>query len=100
MSITINAAILSDINPYIPGADLVVVADTTKVVSGAFKPTFSSIGNSYLVAATPAIVGLLDVIFTVNHDQNVFSDSSGAVFCTAAGNGYYVAVIDNHIRVY
>ncbi len=88
MSKSIDVSASADVNPYVFAAGWTNLFDTWKIVSFHLKPTFSGSGVSMFVVAAPPATGTLDVTFTVNHDNNVYSDTSGAAFVNAAGTGY------------
>lgn len=97
--ITLNAAGVSDVNPYVLSSDWTILSDGIKVQSQAFRARFNGNGFLAFVATTPVTTGLLDVTFTVLQTSAGFSDGSGAVFLNAAKTGYYVEVSDTHVYV-
>lgn len=98
-ALTLDFTAVADINPYVFPAGWTVINDSFKVQTNALRSVFSDSGQSIVITDNPATTGLLDVSFTVLQASTVFNDSSGAVFCNSAGNGYAVDIRDTHIYI-
>ncbi len=88
--LSIDVTATSDVSPYTLPAGFTNLADTWKVTSHSLRCTFSTEGISLAIATNPVTSGTLDVVWTTNHDHNVYGDNDGAVFVNPAGDGYVV----------
>lgn len=79
-------------------AGLTAIQGQFRILNGVLFQDFGATSEAF-AATAPSVTAETEVLFEINHDQTVFSDTSGVGFHTTTGNGYSMQVIGGQIIV-